>query len=287
MTPQANDELIEKARLDDVIAHIQDLPPLPALATDLLKSFDDENADLSVLAQKIAHDQALVAKTLRLANSSFYNAQAKIATVQQAVSLLGLREMRNLVIAAAVSGNFTQGRVQGFDFQAFWRHSIATAVCAKILARHLHLNQDRAFTAGLLHDIGRLVVITQFSQPYEAVILYRSTHDCHLLDAERTVLGIDHCMIGDALAQHWHFPDDIRLAIIGHHEPDAMGSGSSATLIHVADAIVHALDLAEKQDELVPPLSMSAWHSVGLSEEIYLQVFRETELEFEQIHQIL
>jgi putative nucleotidyltransferase with HDIG domain len=287
MTNPGAPGITHKIRLDEVVRQIQDLPALPAVVMDLLSSIDQEDIDVSVLAKKLAQDQVLTAKTLRVANSSVYGTKSKVTTIQQALSLLGIARVRNIVMAAAVSASFSENVCAGFDLNAFRRHSIAAAVCARVLARHLHLNQDFAFTAGLLHDIGRLVLVTRFAQHYESVIAYRAMHDCYLLDAERSVLGLDHMIVGEALAQHWHFSETIQYAIVGHHEPDAIGSGSLAALIHIANAIVHALDIDGNEDALVPPVSLLAWHGVGLDAETYMHVFRETELEFEQLSQLL
>jgi putative nucleotidyltransferase with HDIG domain len=274
-------------RLADVVEKIERLPVLPGVVTDLLQSIDREDLDLGTLAKKIGHDQALTAKTLRIANSTFYGGSGKITTMPQAISVLGMKKVRNLITAAALSACFADNRCTGFDFDAFWRHALATAVCARVLARHLHLNQDFAFTAGLLHDIGRLVLVTCFPQHYEQVLAYRAAHDCYLLDAERSVLGIDHVAAGHALGEQWHFTPVIQHAINGHHVPDAMGGGSIASLINVADAIVHALDLAGADDDMVPPVSLAAWHGIGLDADCYMLIFRETELEFEQSSVVL
>ena len=211
----------------------------------------------------------------------------KVTTVQQAITYLGIQTTRNLITAAAVTGCFPQGQCEGFNDKAFWRHSIGTAACAKLLARHMRLNQDYAFTAGLLHDIGRLVLVTGFPQHYQRVLAYRAAHDCYMLDAERAVLGIDHVGAGLALADHWRFSDTMKLAIAGHHAPEAPGAGFLATIIHVADATVHALDLAHTTDDLVPPVSNVAWNALGLDEASYLQLFRETELHYGEIEMVL
>ena len=273
--------------LDDIVRTLQDLPSLPAVVMELLGSIDQEDVDISVLAKKVSHDQALTAKTLRLANSSLYSLQVKVTTIQQAITFLGFQTTRNLITAAAVTGCFAQGQCAGFSHKAFWRHSIATAACCKVLARRMRVNQDYAFTAGLLHDIGRLVLVSTFPQQYEEVLAHQRRTDSALLDAEREVMGVDHVVAGAALAQHWNFSDTMKTAIACHHDPDAPGAGLLAMIVHVANAIVHALDLVGDEDELVPTVSSSAWTALGLNEEAYLHVFRETELQFEEITLIL
>jgi putative nucleotidyltransferase with HDIG domain len=273
--------------LDDVIGKLQDLPSLPAVVMELLTSIDQEDVDISVLARKVSHDQALTAKTLRLANSSTYGLQVKVTTIQQAITFLGFQTTRNLITAAAVTGCFSAGQCAGFDDKAFWRHSIATAACARVLARRMRFNQDYAFTAALLHDIGRLVLVSTYPLRYAEVLAWRAIHDCELIEAERAVLGIDHVMAGVALAERWNFSETMRLGIAWHHEPERAGAGFLATIIHVANAIVHALDIAGENDDLVPPVSPVAWSALGLNEEAYLHVFRETELQFDEISTVL
>jgi putative nucleotidyltransferase with HDIG domain len=280
-------EIVQRIQFDEIVIQIKDLPSLPAIVMELLNSIEQEDIDINVLAKKVAQDQALTAKTLRFANSSFYGTPSKVTTIQQAITLLGVANVRNLITAAAISGSFPENQCAGFNFKAFWKHSMATALCAKLLARHSRVNTDYAFTAGLLHDIGRLVLVTRFPEHYAAALAYRVSHDCYMLEAERAILGIDHVIAGHALAVHWHFSETMQHAIVGHHEPEKSGSGALVSLVHVANSIVHALDLTDIEDDLVPPISLMAWNNLGLDEEIYQQVFRETVLQFEKLNQVL
>jgi putative nucleotidyltransferase with HDIG domain len=272
---------------EQLAAGVQDLPSLPAVVMELLSSIEQEDVDISVLAKKVSYDQALTAKTLRLANSSSYGLQVKVTTIQQAITFLGFQTTRNLITAAAITGCFPSGQCAGFHDKSFWRHSIATAACARALARRMRFNQDIAFTAGLLHDIGRLVLVTGHPDAYDQVVAWHGQHGGDWQDAERAVLGIDHVDAGVALADHWNFSDTMRQAIAYHHTPDLHGAGFLATIVHVANAIVHALDLAGEDDELVPRVSSVAWDAMGLNEEAYLHLFRETELQFGEMSTIL
>jgi putative nucleotidyltransferase with HDIG domain len=272
---------------EQLAAGVQDLPSLPAVVMELLSSIEQEDIDISVLAKKVSYDQALTAKTLRLANSSTYGLQVKVTTIQQAITFLGFQTTRNLITTAAITGCFPSGRCAGFHDKAFWRHSIATAACARALARRMRFNQDIAFTAGLLHDIGRLVLVTGHPDAYDQVVAWHAQHGGDWQDAEQAILGIDHVDAGVALADHWNFSSTMRQAIAYHHAPDIHGAGFLAAIVHVANAIVHALDLAGEDDELVPRVSSVAWDAMGLNEEAYLHLFRETELQFGEMSTIL
>jgi putative nucleotidyltransferase with HDIG domain len=278
---------MNRLTVEDLAGSIEDLPSLPVIVMELLNSIDQDDVDIAVLARKVSYDQALTAKTLRLANSSSFARQVRVTTIQQAITFLGFQATRNLIMTAAITGSFPSGRCPGFNDKGFWRHSIATAVCARALARRLRFNQDYAFTAGLLHDIGRLALVSGYPDAYREVIEWHAAQPSGWLQAERAVLGVDHVDAGVALAEHWNFSDTMRQAIAYHHAPDAQGAGFLAAIVHVADAVVHALDLAGEADEVVPRVANVAWDAMGLSEEAYLDLFHETELQFGEMASIL
>lgn len=276
--------------LDEMIKQIRDLPTLPAVAHEMLTNLEDDDMSLDQIADKVAMDQSLAAKTLRLANSSYFGSNSKVVTLQQAVVMLGIKNVKNLIRMTILTTSFPVARCQGFEFKAFWRHSVATAVCAELISRRLHLKHDFAFTAGLLHAIGQLVLVTRFPIEYQRVIAYRKQRDCQMVEAERAVMGIDHIQAGDALAEHWQFSEAIRKAMHGYLEPEAEGLealDSLACIIHVANAIVHALDLGGVEDDIVPTMSQAAWDTVRLDEASYHAIFRETEMRFEALDQIV
>lgn len=274
--------------LAQIVGQIRALPSLPAVIMELIQSLGDEDADTHLLAKKIASDQALVAKMLRVANSSFYGLQGKVTSIQDVVVVLGLRNVRTLAMAAAVTGSFSgRNAVPGFDFNAFWRHSMGTALCARALAKRLKMSEENAFTAALLHDIGRLVLAACFPAHLTAVLAYRSTHDGLLLDAERAVIGVDHASIGEALTAHWKFPESIRESVARHHALDASEHTPLTGIIHIADGIAHALELAGDDTSLVPPLSSGVWDTLRLNENDLLAIFGDIETQFEGACQML
>jgi len=281
---------------DDIIKCVRDLPSLPAVVAELLATMEQEDIDTHVLAAKIALDQALTAKTLRLANSSFYGLQSKVTTIQQAISVLGFHSIRTLVTACSVTASFTPGKDVEFDFQAFWRHAIGSAVCARVLAPRLGINPDTAFTAGLLHDLGTLVLCTRFPADYRRVTAYRREHDCVTSAAQMAVFGIDHAAVGAALTSHWKFPQQIQAAVAGHHLADeaavqATGRGRAAptltTVIYMANILAHALDMSGQEDDQVPPVSLEVWQALGLDDGAWDSAFAEAEQLFHDMCQTL
>lgn len=274
---------------EELVRKLRDLPSLPAVVVELLSSMEQQDVDAQALAGRIALDQALAAKTLRLANSSFYGLQFKVGSIAQAISILGLHSVRKIITACAVTGAFprTADAPAGFSFDSFWRHSVASAVCAQLLAPRLGANPDTAFTAGLLHDIGVLVLAIRLPRQYEEVLAYRREHDCYPAEAELAVFGVDHSEVGSKLLAFWNFPPDVRDAVGGHHRSDGAAATGLTRAIQLGSTLARALDLTGDDDDLVPPVSQQDWDALALSEADSAPLFRQAEANFESLCQIL
>jgi putative nucleotidyltransferase with HDIG domain len=273
--------------IDLVVKRVRDLPSLPSILVDLIGSFERDDLDAATLAEKMSRDQALAAKTLRLANSSFYGLPGKVRTVRQAVVVLGFDSARALAVASSVIATFGDSGFRRIDVAGFWRHSIAAALCARSLARHANVDQDYAFIAGLLHDIGRLVLASSFPDDYAQAVAYCERMDTTMSEAELHVLGVDHQRIGQMLAEAWKFPPAIQRAIGEHHAPAVDELCDVPGVVHAANAMVQALDLGGGEHVAVPRLLDATWDSLGLTPERLRAVCRETEGQFEEACRLL
>lgn len=273
--------------LDDVMKGIRTLPALPVVVQDLLASIDQDDVDVGALARKIALDPGLTARSLRLANSSFYGMANQVNTIQEAITILGIRTIRGVVTTAALLGAFATSTKTSFNVTAFWRHAIGTALCTRELAPYFKLNPEHAYTSGLLHDMGRMVLVTLFPAEYETVITYRAQQNCSLLDAERAVLEIDHAQVGHRLTNYWKFPDALQHAVATHHEPLSDSITPLGYVLVAANAIAHALDLSLDEDESVPYVPAIYWQKFGVSDKDLLIVFARVEKQFEGASLIL
>jgi putative nucleotidyltransferase with HDIG domain len=266
--------------LTQVVQRLRDLPALPSVVLDLIGSFGRENVDVETLAEKMSRDQGLAAKILRLANSSFYGLPAKVRTVRQAIVVLGFDSARALAVAGNVIDRFGGAGRHHVDVAFFWRHSIATALCARSLARHAGLDQDAAFIGGLLHDIGRLVLAISFPDEYARVVAECGDDDASLGAVELRVLGVDHQRAGQLLAEQWKFPPLIQRAIGQHHAPAAADLADIPGVVHAANGLVHALDPNGR-------MAQAAAANLGLLPEQLAAVCRETEGQFEEACRLL
>ncbi len=223
--------------LPHVVEQIRRLPSPPAVVAELLRDFQGDDIGIAKLAGKISTDQALSAAILRLANSSFYGVSGHVGSVQRAGVVLGMNSLRTLTIAAGIAGHYAKLRSHCFNWRNFWQHAFAAAICARELSPSCGQDAGTAFTAGLVHDIGRLALVTLFPAEYESVVVHSMRHRVGLLEAERLLLGLDHAGVGAALAQRWNLPPAIQQAIANHHQPDAAPVCPLTDLVHVADVM--------------------------------------------------
>lgn len=250
-----------------VLARLGGLPPLPTTVSELLASFHNDDVDVGRIAHQISRDQALTARVLRVANSSFYGLQSKVGTISEAVVVLGFRAVRSMVLAVGINSALRVERCPGFNTPAYLRHCVGVGLAARELARLTGFTPELAFTGGILHDIGELVLASNFPGQYAEVLDYRRRHDCFLIDAERDVLSMDHTEIGGLLAETWHFPMALHEAVNDHHAPAGAPASSLADLIHVADAIARGLGLGDYPEEMVMPVERISWQRLDLSPE--------------------
>lgn len=229
----------------EIAKFLQDLHRLPSLSTvvlELLSTLNHEDVDSELLVAKIGQDQVLAARTLKLANSSFYGMTVPVATIQDAVSILGRRAIRRLASSAALMVVFPLKSQAGFDAQALWRHAVATAIFAGELARLIRSDEDTAYVAGLLHDVGRLALATQFPDAYAQAMAYRMERTCTVTMAETAILGIDHADAGAALIDHWHLAPSLQQAVAAHHRDVTPDSALLSVIVCTANTLAHALD---------------------------------------------
>lgn len=272
---------------EQVDIRLKQLPALPSAVSELLSSFAKEDVNVDEIVTQIARDQALTARVLRVANSSFYGLQTKVGTIHEAVVVLGFRSVRSMVLAVGMNGAFRIEQCPGFEIAAYLRHGIGTALAARVLAPLAGQNPELAFTAGLLHDIGELVLASSFSRQYSAALAYRKQQDCFLIDAEKIVLGLTHAEVGAMLAETWRFPSVLRDAVGEHHDPADMAADSLANLIHVAETTAHALGLSNFAGEMVLPLDDTAWSRLGIDWADFGRVLPQIEKDFDETCQAI
>lgn len=270
-----------------VLERIEALPVLPRAALAAMQALRDEDSSAELCADLIGRDPVLAARTLRIANSPFYGMSGRVGSLRDAVLLLGRRPLSTLVTALAVGRQFPASHCAGFDFQALWRHATASGIAARAIARELKMDEDLAFTAGLLHDIGVLALASQLPKEFEPVLAASSAEDLPLHEVEPALLGTDHAALGAVLARRWQLGEPLAEAIATHHRPSASGTPppSLAMVVHAADAVAHALDLAGLEHERVAEADLPTWSALNLAPAQMLRILEETEQQSQALFQ--
>jgi HD-like signal output (HDOD) protein len=263
-----------QSNLDDLVLEIADLRPLPAIALRILNLVEQDRFSAQELATLITSDQVVTAKLLRLANSAYYGFARRIATVRDAVVLVGFRAVRSVALVSCVIDTVkTPSQLNGAEA---WQFAVAVGVLAEILAEAEGVDQEQAFTAGVLHNIG-LVALDQHRPGGLGEVLSEVRLNARSLqEAERMVFGFTDGELGGALAEHWGFPEPLVDAIRDHamalHEPPDRGTLTACVLrarmlarAHgLGDGIDRAPDPADDLDWLVPPISTALGRSGGI-----------------------
>ncbi len=212
-------------KVKQVISNIRNLPTPPIVFNQIQNALSQPNVSAGQVAAILSEDPAMSAKVLKLTNSAFYGLAREIESVKQAIVVIGLEAVRNLVLSASVMEMFTGDNIDPAYQEHYWRHSLATASASRILAKNAKalsgLDGDAAFSAGLLHDIGKMVIACFLPNEFKQIAAKRK-EDATAPDfvIEEQVLGFTHAQIGGYLATQWKLPAKLNYAIIFHHRPD-------------------------------------------------------------------
>lgn len=261
--------------LEDMAQRMHHLVAMSPVRARLLQCLSQEDTDRAQITEWVEKDPAIAARVLRLANSPFFGLPHEVESIAHAVSLVGLRSLQSLALAAVVMDQFkTTDPALELAHKAHWRHSIAVAVCAQALARKARVAVDTAFTAGLLNDLGRLAMLTvdparqwqvreQFRQAL-AVQTQAVDITALQLQTEQTVWGFDHGQVGEMLARQWQLPGSLRRCMALHHRCADPEADPLVWLVHVAHSLAHALDLLQEPYDQVPVIQEAAWEGLRL-----------------------
>jgi len=251
----------------------------PLVYERLVEVINHPRSGSADIARVIGEDQGLTGRLLKVVNSAFYSFPRPIDTVVAAVTVVGTAQIRDLALATSVMSMFDGVPGDLVDLESFWYHSLACGVMARtVAAQRGEDNVERFFVAGLLHDIGHLVIYMRAgAKANQAIELARSSHR-PLHECEREVLSCDHAQVGHALLSQWNFPGAFREAVGYHHSPRlASRYPVEASTVHVAEVAAHALRWGKSGEPKVPPFDPVAWDALGLDAEVLPRIVDEAE----------
>lgn len=236
--------LLKNEALINLISGIETLPSLPSLYTEVVNEANSPNGSLNKVGEIISKDVGMSAKILQLVNSSFFGLPSHVNSPIRAVCLLGLETIKSLIISVKIFSQFNRSGLSGFPISRLWNHSIATGIIARGMATQKDAGQNRideAFMAGLLHDVGKLILLDRLPQQYLEITAMEKSLRCPLWEAEQKVLGTTHAQVGAYLMGIWGLSESIVEALAYHHCPSKCPNESFSTLtaVHLANSVEH------------------------------------------------
>jgi putative nucleotidyltransferase with HDIG domain len=279
-----------ESKVRRVVANIRNLPTPPIVFQQIQKVINDPNVSAGSIASILSEDPAMSIKVLKLTNSAFYGLAREVDSVKQAVLIVGLEAIKNLVLSASVLDMFKGKNIDQEFNDKFWRHSLATGVACRMLAKKIHsrgfLDADPAFSAGLLHDIGKLILVCFL--PEEAAA-YRTMREADKQSPDHVVeeraIGFTHAQIGGVLAETWKLPAKLAEAITFHHKPQmAQDENTIAYFVHLGNFLAKRTFLEQDEQYLVGVIEPGVLEFLGITEpdlDTYSEHLREEYLKAE------
>ena len=275
----------DRTRIEQILDGIEGLPVLPAVAMRLLEIAEDEFSSAKDVAKLIESDPGLTAKTLKMANSAVYGRSGNVATIRDAVALIGFNAVKSTVLTLSVIGLFESRKARGgFDPDAFWLHSLACAVCCRGISAQIRASSalvEESFVCGMLHDTGKILLFHHLSDEWERVMDTARRYKVSTAEAETTVLGVDHASLGSALLRRWGIPKHICDAVSAHHgaslDADALDASARklAAIAQLSNAVAHIQKIGSSGDEAPRLIAKEVRNTLALSEEDFARIAEE------------
>jgi putative nucleotidyltransferase with HDIG domain len=258
--------------LKRTIMDTKNLPTLPGVIRKLNSLSDNEKSSIQEMARIVSSDQVLSARILRLANSPSYGFY-RVSTITNAMILLGVNVVKSLAIASSIFA------VMEKDNVGLWEHSLGVGVAANLIARKLGLPEcEEIATAGLLHDIGKVIIRIKCSEAEKDILKLVNEQQIFIMEAERKIIDTDHAEVGGWLSKSWFLPDKLSEPIAFHHDvAKSQNYRIKTAVVHIADILIKASGFGNSGDSFVPPIQKIAWDLLKLNEQLLTELVNEVE----------
>lgn len=259
------------------VQNVSNLPTLPSVVHFVSQMVEDGEASASEIGEVISRDQVLSARLLRMVNSPFYGFPGRISSVTHAVVLLGFNVVKGLILSTSVFERL------GNQDKGLWHHCLGTAIISREIAKELKFCDPEEFmVAGLLHDIGKVILAHLAPENAAAVTQVAEVKRIHVLQAERELLGLDHCEVAAWAAEAWRLPESLTDALAWHHAPHLAKKGrEAATVVHLADILARSMDYGYPGDPAMPRIEREAFNYLGISYGQIDRVLTESETRYQ------
>jgi HD-like signal output (HDOD) protein len=258
---------LPQALIDRLFDRISEVSSLPDVALRIIELADDPTSEADDLLRAIRTDPALAMRLMRTVNSSYYALEEKVADLKQAITLLGLNEVRNLALTAYVAPLFrSSGQYRGYSRPGLWNHLVSVGLSARLIAETCgRVAPEEAYLSGLLHDVGLILIDQHLSRPFRRV-LDRVSEGIPLGEAERQVLGFEHADLGQFVAARWNLPERLSASIGLHHRADQYAGPhrDMVSIVALANAFCHIKNVSSLGVRHVETPSVGLFTQLGL-----------------------
>jgi len=276
---------VDLTAADQYLKRITELPPAPGVAAELLGLFKDADIDIDRVVHLIRQDPALTANVIKLCNSASFRGEESSSDLFEAVTRLGFYEVYRVVAALLGARAMSMWKTDGgLDIDEIWRHSVASAVAAGKLAGRSGESEAVAYTTGLLHDIGKLVLASVEGARYASLVRQVQISGTSLSEAEREAFGVDHALVGEQLLCRWGLPPDLAKAVGFHNSPPRTGEPLEqlTAIVQIASDVAHQTDLEDSPAQAILTCHPEALKVLGITEEDVSAIIAETRDDLQQ-----
>ncbi|MDZ7642508.1 MAG: HDOD domain-containing protein [Desulfurivibrio sp.] len=257
------------SRVEEIKNLIKEVQPFPKVARRVMEMLSDLEVEVKDLAEVIQYDQVITANVLKICNSPYFGLPRKVSSLQEALVLLGHDTLRDIIITSS-SARFYQGAVgDGYELAQgeLWRHSVAVGILAKqLVAKIEEVDSSTAFTAGLLHDIGKCFLSTFVADDFARIMEKVARERCPFIEAEKELLGINHAELGGVILKRWDFPEDVQQAVRDHHDSEALTKEPLTALVALANALVISMGIGVGADGLATRMRGEGLQRFGITQ---------------------
>ncbi len=241
------------SRIEEIVNIANHIPPFPKVAMQVMKMLEDPKVQPKDLAEVIQYDSAITANLLKTCNAAYFGLSRKVSSLDEALVLLGQDALKDILIASSSARFYKGGAGEGYQLEQgdLWKHSVAVAIMSKSISRHFKgVDPGAAFTAGLLHDIGKRFLSSFVASDFKKIMDRTYIDGLSFMAAEREILGMDHAELGGLILQKWDFSEEMILAVKLHHDPQALLKDPLTALVAMANTLVISLGVGVGADGL-------------------------------------
>jgi HD-like signal output (HDOD) protein len=245
----------------------ENLSSISVVHERLNEAIFSQRATVDQITSIIMQDAGLSARLLRIVNSPYFGFPRKIDTISRAVMVVGTQQLHDLTLATSIVKIFKSIPERFVSMESFWKHGVACGLGARVIAGlNRESNVERFFVAGILHDVGRLIMYDKIPEMMDEAFSHVLNHPAPMFTVEQQIIGFDHAAVGGTLIEAWRLPGSLEEIVRYHHTPqNANHYRVEASVVHIADVIAHAMQCGSSGELTVPPFDENAWNLLGLN----------------------